>query len=140
VHLFIGALPGEVQTLPIIRWCWSDGRQVIVPVVGADRVMGHLFLTPETALARTRWGGLEPEGGEPADPVAVDVVLVPGVAFDRSGNRLGMGGGYYDRFLAGISAPKIALAHAFQIVEAVPVDERDQRVDAIVTPDEVVRV
>jgi len=140
VHLYIGALPGEVRTLPTIRWYHKNGRRVIVPVVGNDRVMRHVLLTPATPLARTRWGGLEPEGGAPADPLTADIILVPGVAFDRAGNRLGMGAGFYDRFLSAVTAPKIALAHVFQIVDAVPVDEHDQRVDAIVTPDEVIRV
>jgi len=138
-HLYIGALPGEVGTLSIIRWCWDDGRNVIVPVAGNDRVMRHLLLTPATSLARTRWGGLEPRDAEPADPLTADVVIVPGVAFDRAGNRLGMGGGFYDRFLSTVTVPKIALAHTFQIVQAIPVDGHDQRVDIIVTPDEVIR-
>jgi len=139
VHIYIGALPGEVRTLPIIRWCWDEGRNVIVPVVGKDGDMGHVFLAPATALATTRWGGLEPRDAEPADPLTADVVIVPGVAFDRSGNRLGMGGGFYDRFLSTVTTPKIALAHAFQIVDAVPVNSHDRRVDLIVTPDEVIR-
>ena len=67
-----------------------------------------------------------------------DLVLVPGLAFDRTGNRLGAGKGYYDRFLAGMKAPKIALAFAFQIVEPVPTAPHDQRVDMIVTEDEVI--
>ncbi|HPC44847.1 MAG TPA: 5-formyltetrahydrofolate cyclo-ligase [Candidatus Latescibacteria bacterium] len=139
VHIYIGALPGEVRTLPIIRWCWDEGRNVIVPVVGKDGDMGHVFLAPATALATTRWGGLEPRDAEPADSLTADVVIVPGVAFDRSGNRLGMGGGFYDRFLSTVTTPKIALAHAFQIVDAVPVNSHDRRVDLIVTPDEVIR-
>ena len=138
-HLYVGALPGEVRTLPIIRWCWEEGRTVIVPVAGNDRVMRHSLLSPATSLTRTRWGGLEPRDAEPADPLAADVVIVPGVAFDRAGNRLGMGGGFYDRFLSTVTVPKIALAHTFQIVQAIPVDGHDRRVDIIVTPDEVIR-
>ncbi|HOM57924.1 MAG TPA: 5-formyltetrahydrofolate cyclo-ligase, partial [Candidatus Latescibacteria bacterium] len=102
-HIYIGALPGEVRTLPIIRWCWKEGWNVIVPVAGNNRAMRHVFLTPATSLARTRWGGLEPRDAEPADPLTADVVIVPGVAFDRSGNRLGMGGGFYDRFLSAVT-------------------------------------
>lgn len=139
LHIYIGALPGEVRTLPIIRWCHDNGRKLVVPVVGKDGDMGHVFLAPATQLARTRWGGLEPRDAEPADPLTADVVIVPGVAFDRSGNRLGMGGGFYDRFLSTVATPKIALAHAFQIVQAVPVNSHDRRVDLIVTPDEVIR-
>jgi 5-formyltetrahydrofolate cyclo-ligase len=140
VHTYIGALPGEVLTLPLIRQCWAEGRSVIVPVAGENCAMRHQLLTPKTALARTRWGGLEPVGGAEADPLTADVVLVPGVAFDRMGNRLGMGGGFYDCFLAALATPTIALAHAFQIVDTVPVGPSDRRVHYVVTPKEVIQV
>ena len=84
-----------------------------------------------------RYGVLEPPEGEPvADPGADDIVLVPGVAFDRAGHRLGRGGGYYDRtFPPGRpGAPVLfGLAFDFQVVDAAPHDSRDCRMDAIVT-------
>ena len=74
-------------------------------------------------------------------PASLDVIVVPGVAFDRSGARLGRGGGYYDGFLAGLpgSRPvRVALAFDAQIVEGVPMEAHDQRVHVIVTPTEVI--
>ena len=77
---------------------------------------------------------------EPVDPQEVDLVLVPGVAFDRQGNRLGYGGGYYDRFLQQCAAPRVALAFATQLVDHVPTEPHDLRVHAVVTDEEVIRI
>ncbi len=63
---------------------------------------------------------------------------MPGLAFDHSGHRLGAGKGYYDRFLAQVQAPKIALAFAFQIVDKIPIEPHDQCIDVMVTENEVI--
>ena len=69
-----------------------------------------------------------------------DLVIVPLVAFDRQGNRLGYGGGYYDRFLAGNSyGQAIGLAYSFQEVESLPVEEHDQKLDLIITEKEIIK-
>ena len=86
---------------------------------------------------------LEPPSGAAVRPAAGDVVVVPGVAFDRAGGRLGRGRGYYDRaFPVGeADAPRlVGFAYAVQLVEHVPCDSRDRRVDAIVTEEGVHRV
>jgi len=69
----------------------------------------------------------------------VDVVVTPGLAFDREGNRLGYGGGYYDRYLQrmGRAAARVGIAFSLQIVDRVPAEPGDQRVDVIVTDQEV---
>ena len=140
VHTFVGALPGEVRTDALIAWCFAHGRTVIVPVVDrAAHALRHVRLERLDDLQRTSWGGLEPARGSPADPSDADLIIVPGLAFDRQGHRLGMGGGFYDRFLAGANAPTIAVAHSCQIVDFVPTDEGDVSVSLIVTPEEVIR-
>ena len=68
----------------------------------------------------------------------IDLVIVPGVAFDRHGYRLGRGGGHYDAWLVQVKAPRLGLAFAVQIVEAVPGADYDQTVDWIVTEREVI--
>lgn len=139
IHTYIGSLPGEVKTDALITWALKNGRTVAVPVVDRKtRELRHVRLETVETLERTSWGGLEPSEGTPVDPRLYHLVIVPGVAFDRAGHRLGMGGGYYDRFLAEVRLPTIGLAHRFQIVHSVPVDERDVRVSIIVTPDEVI--
>lgn len=86
-------------------------------------------------LARHRFGMLEPAPDLPvADPAALDVVLAPGVAFDRSGGRLGFGGGYYDRFLATTPALRVGVTYDNCLAQSLPCDEHDQRMHWIVTP------
>ncbi len=83
-------------------------------------------------FVRGPFGAREPAGGEVIPPREAAVVLVPGLAFDRAGARLGRGGGFYDRLLAdaACSAQRIAICFACQIVERVPVDPHDAEVDA----------
>jgi 5-formyltetrahydrofolate cyclo-ligase len=84
---------------------------------------------------------MEPSGGEVVAPDGVDVVVVPGVAFDRAGRRVGYGGGFYDRFLPRTrpGALAVAVAFALQVVDAVPHGGGDRGVQVIVTEDEVIR-
>ncbi len=82
-----------------------------------------------------------PRDGRPLVPRLIDLVIVPGLAFDTAGNRLGRGGGYYDRFLRRLrrSATTVGLAFDAQIVDAVPADDRDFGMDIIVTDRRVCR-
>jgi len=89
------------------------------------------------------WGIREPrpECCEPAPPDSIDFVLVPGLGFDASGGRLGYGGGFYDRLLVHVpeATPRVAAAFSMQLVEAVPMGERDKYVNAVVTEKGVLR-
>ena len=68
------------------------------------------------------------------EPAHINCVIVPGAAFDVQGGRLGLGGGYYDRFLPrAVNAVKVALACDFQLVEALPLEEHDAKIDAVIT-------
>jgi 5-formyltetrahydrofolate cyclo-ligase len=80
--------------------------------------------------------------GAVVDPGSIDVVVPPGVAFDRSGRRVGYGGGFYDRFLpmTGGTVPRIALAFDLQVLDAVPAGGSDRPVDAVVTESRVLRL
>ena len=108
-------------------------------------------LLPDNDLEWVEWNGdenalvtngkvLEPHGFAVRDLDAIDVVIVPALHIDRSGNRLGQGGGSYDRALARLEAWKIALVHHGEITnEPIPVESHDQRVNAAATPDLIVR-
>lgn len=132
----------EVLTDDLIRWCWGEGKRIVVPFcrlesreLTACRIDGFDELEPgHYGIRAPKEGLLRPvEGGE------IEVILVPAVAFDRRGYRVGYGGGYYDRFLpAAPQAAKIGVAFSSQIIEEIPVDVHDLPVDVIVTEREVI--
>ncbi len=133
------ALRYEVDTHELIRRILREGKQVAVPRVGAGNTLQHYFIDDFSALQTGAFGILEPplDSNRLAAVESFDLVLVPGLAFDRAGHRLGAGKGYYDRFLSGIQVPRIALAFGFQIVADIPIEPHDQRVDMIVTEEAV---
>jgi 5-formyltetrahydrofolate cyclo-ligase len=97
---------------------------------------------PGDATTTTWFGAEEPAGGEPIDPLALDVVVTPAVAFDRHGRRIGYGGGFYDRFFRRIrpDAVRLGVAAVLQVLdEDLPAGHFDMRVHLIVTPEETIR-
>lgn len=120
----------EVRTAPILRQARADGKRVAVPKI-TEGEMRFFWLTEETVIAEGFHGILEPQNGLPAhDPTAL--VLMPGLAFDASGNRMGYGGGYYDRFLAAEPQhPTVALCYDFQLLPSVLTQAHDIPVDAV---------
>ena len=122
----------EVRTAPILHRAWRDGKRVAVPRVNGER-MDFLWITPETVLAPGYGGIPEPvDGARADDPTAL--VLMPGLAFDPDGNRLGYGGGFYDRFLAQEPEhPTVALCYGFQLLPHLAVQAHDLPVDAVIS-------
>ena len=82
---------------------------------------------------------IEPQG-EPVDKNLMDLVIVPAVAFDGKGGRVGRGKGYYDRLLNGCNATKIVVGYPFQLIEEVPAEEHDIKMNYIVTPDKFIEI
>jgi 5-formyltetrahydrofolate cyclo-ligase len=130
----------EVETGPLIRALHEAGTRVALPRI-EGRDIAAIVYTPGDPVAPTGFGAMEPTAAEVVEPEEVDLVIVPGVAFERAGGRVGYGGGFYDRFLRRTrpEAVSIAIAFADQIVEAVPAGAADRLVDAVVTEDEVIR-
>ena len=129
----------EVVTLPIIETLIRQGKQVALPVCTQTRDLEARAILSLAEVVETGRFGLKEPGPE-APPVAaadLDLIVVPGVAFDTTGNRLGHGMGYYDRFLAraGSRSFKLALAYDFQIVPQVPAENHDIKMDALLTPE-----
>lgn len=119
----------EVRTEAIIRRAQEDGKRVAVPKVFGEE-MRFLWLGESSVLADGYHGIPEPVSGAVADdPTAL--VLMPGLAFDPQGHRLGYGGGFYDRFLDAEPHPTIALCYDFQLLPAVCVETHDKAVDAV---------
>ena len=124
----------EVRTVPILERALADGKRVAVPKVYADE-MRFIYLT-DLSLVETGYSGIpEPiaDGPEGDDPTAL--VLMPGLAFTREGQRIGYGGGFYDKFLAAEpNHPTVALCYDFQIVEQLPTEEYDIPVHEVIWP------
>jgi 5-formyltetrahydrofolate cyclo-ligase len=129
----------EVDTGPLVRRL-SEVMRIALPRTDSGELVAVAY-RPGDPVTLAGFGAMEPSGEEVVEPAAIDLVVVPGVAFDRRCARVGYGGGFYDRYLARTraDAPAIAVAFAVQLVEAVPQGHMDRRVDVIVTEDEVIR-
>lgn len=130
--LLYHSLKDEVDTHEFIRK-WSREKRILLPVVVGDDLELRLYTGPED-LKPGAYGIEEPTGELFTDYADIDFIAVPGVAFDRNGNRLGRGKGYYDRLLPRIpSAYKAGICFPFQLVEKVPAEPFDIRMDEIIT-------
>lgn len=132
------ALPGEVDVGSLGRVLLEAGKTLCLPSVDWElRTMAPAAVTSLSEGLVTRRHGVQepPEGAVRLDPHEVDLVLVPGLAFDEAGNRLGRGAGFYDRFLAhpALRATTCGVASEAQLVQCVPVEPHDRPLDAIVT-------
>jgi 5-formyltetrahydrofolate cyclo-ligase len=137
VGLYV-ALPGEVDLNDLEDVLAGTGRGICVPAFDPERGGYALAaVTPSTRYITAPFGLREPEDPEWVDPAAVDCIVVPGVAFDGAGHRVGHGGGHYDRMLAVTSALKIGAAFDFQVFDEVPAGSHDVMMDAVVTPTRV---
>lgn len=139
--IYISSKPGEVDTHVLIRSALALGKRVCVPVIEPEEKDLLLVEIRELEnLVQGPFGILEPVGGKRSRELvsAFDLAVAPGVAFDRSGHRIGFGKGYYDRLLALTTAPKIALAFGFQLVDTFPTLPHDVRMDYIITEDEII--
>lgn len=87
----------EVDTLEIIERAWRANKRIFVPVLFGRQEMFFREILPETTLQRNSYGLWEPESGDTISPRNLDVVITPTVAYDENCNRIGMGGGYFDR-------------------------------------------
>lgn len=114
-----------------------DANWAVPRIIEGQRMMIHPY--DPARLVRHRLDMLEPAADLPVvDPATLDVVLVPGVAFDRCGGRLGSGGGYYDRFLPTTPALRVGIAFDQCLAEELPYGEHDQRMDWVATPTEII--
>ncbi|HUD18962.1 MAG TPA: 5-formyltetrahydrofolate cyclo-ligase [Patescibacteria group bacterium] len=135
------SLPDEVDTKKIITALLLQKKTVVVPKVISKSVMSLYKITTLDDLAPGVFHILEPRNTGTIVPIStIDLFIVPGIAFDRQGNRLGRGRGYYDRLLRDIAVPKIGLAYDFQVIAEVPHSSYDVRVTAIVTELKTIKI
>lgn len=127
---------GEINTLPTLEGILRDGKRLYLPKVVKNETRFDFHPVKDLkSLAPGPFGILEPHGHKAAPWKELDMVLVPGLAFDRKGNRLGFGKGYYDRVLPllGKSTLIVGLGYSFQVVKQVPVTPEDVPMTALLT-------
>jgi 5-formyltetrahydrofolate cyclo-ligase len=141
IHSYL-PMRSEVDTRALLADALARGKGVVVPiVVPRAEELAHAWLESldAGALVAGSFGTFNPRQQRAAAPGDWDLTIVPLLAFDRQGYRLGYGKGYYDRLLAAARTTKIGVAFAAQEVAALPVEAHDVRLDWIVTEREVIR-
>lgn len=132
----------EVDTSLLVRAALENGKRVILPrtIKSERRLATHIVTDIDRDLKPGAYGIMEPLPElQEAAANEIEFVVVPGLVFDRAGNRIGYGGGYYDRFLPQLHrAAKVAVAFDLQLVKRVPAESMDRPVDYIVTEKEVI--
>ena len=126
--------PDEIQLNELFAACFADKKILAIPFIIGKGEMQAVEVPSLDALEVGDFGILTVKSGKFIAPAQIDCVIVPGAAFDKNFNRLGLGGGYYDRFLPKTDAKKVAFAYDFQLVESLPTEPHDAKIDAILTP------
>ncbi|GAA4359734.1 5-formyltetrahydrofolate cyclo-ligase [Kangiella marina] len=135
-------IAGEISCLPIIEYALSLGKKCYVPKIrsGRKRSMWFLPYTGRDSVEKGKYGILEPvaSSSKAIAPSELSLVFMPLVAFDGTGNRLGMGGGYYDTVFSDMPTDKrpllIGLAYNLQKISKVPTEQWDLKMDGVITP------
>ncbi len=136
--LFFAAFKSEVETAPMIRQALISGKRVILPKVAGRELSLFEIKDFDKDVSLGSWNIPEPRETMPAQVTDVDLVVVPGAAFDEQGNRIGYGAGFYDKLLASFRGSTVAIAYEVQIVHSVPIDSHDVPVQKIVTEKRVI--
>lgn len=127
-------LGNETDTALIAEEACRKGKKVVLPVTNGEtgEITAYL-VNSDTRYKKGAFSVDEPQNCEPADVNLTDVIIVPGVAFDRYGNRIGFGKGCYDMFLNGVKAVKVGFCYEFQVLEKIPGEQHDIKMDYIFT-------
>ena len=143
VVMLFASFRSEVDTLPVIEHALGKNKTVILPRVDRKNRRLKLYNVKSTSELVTGYMGI-PEPAEDRErevqASGIEMVLMPGLAFDPAGNRIGYGGGYYDRLVDGMDPkpPLVAVAYEEQIVDRVPAEDHDILVDIIITDERVI--
>lgn len=136
------SMKGEADLDPLIRQALADGKEIYIPVCLPEKQMEAGRLLSMDHFKKGPYGLRDlPDGYEVISPEALDLVLVPGVACTKEGIRLGMGAGYYDRYLSHVPFEKrVVILWDFQVIADIPFEPFDQKMAQIVTEKRVVSV
>jgi len=130
------AFDNEVDTRLAFEGCRAEGRTLAFPKISGPRSMIFMQVSHYEEMVPNKWGIPEPTDASPQVLTDdLDLVVVPGVAFDRNGHRLGFGAGYYDRLLQKLrpEVMTVGFAYGFQVVDRLPAAGHDQRLKRIIT-------
>ncbi|MBQ3849741.1 MAG: 5-formyltetrahydrofolate cyclo-ligase [Clostridia bacterium] len=129
----------ELDILPAVEKLRKIGVKPVFPLCVENGGLRLFIPAKENGFKVGAYGILEPneETAQEIEAEELDAILLPAIGFDRNGYRLGQGGGYYDRLLAKTDCLRIAVGFNCQLMESIPVEDTDQRVDIVVTPDEI---
>ena len=137
--LFCG-MDAEPDTSRLFAPLLARGKRIVLPRMLPGRQMEVRQFYPDHPLAMHPFGILEPDECSPLiAPEDIDLVLVPALCYDKKGFRLGMGGGYYDRWLTRYSGPAMGLCREGLLQNALPFEPHDRPVDVVITPTQVIR-
>ena len=141
VHIFLPILSKlEIDTWPIIHGLWAQNIQVVSPVMNhQENALSSWLLTKETRIESNKWSVPEPVRSSKVDDKEIQVIVVPLLACDKSGFRVGYGSGYYDRFIASLEHEilKIGLSFFPPIDQISDLDPWDIPLDYCISPDEI---
>lgn len=132
--------PPEVNTYPIIRRAWLEGKTVAVPKCFPEANVMHFYELKEFTQLENVFRDLyepNPHVTTQVSPNEIGCLIVPGLAFTKNGYRLGFGGGYYDRYLVQYNGPTVSLAFDCQIIQEIPKETHDLPVSKIITNKDV---
>ena len=132
VVLLYYSMDDEVYTHDFVEKHYKT-KTILLPCVDGDDLILRQYLGIESMKAGEQFGILEPVGKEFNDLEKIDLMIIPGVAFDEEKNRLGRGRGFYDRLLKTVNATKIGVCFDFQIVEQVPTEDFDVKMDVVIS-------
>jgi 5-formyltetrahydrofolate cyclo-ligase len=137
IHIYLPiANKNEINTWPLIHGLWEMDKKVVVPIMQEEFKLRTALLTPETKVTENKWKVPEPKNPEFIDAGKIDLSFIPLLVFDRAGNRIGYGQGYYDRFIEELREDtlKIGLSYFEPIDLNFSVDPWDQVMDGCITP------
>ena len=134
-------IAGEADLIPLVKEARESGKRVVFPLARRSTATLAFFeVRGASELRPGAYGVPEPPAGErgPVPAGQIDLLVLPGLAFDLRGRRLGFGGGYYDRFLGETPRPAVGVAFESQICESLPAEDHDRGVDLVVTEARVI--
>ena len=131
IGLFM-SLDHEIDTVPLIEELLKVGKNIYLPRTEGDVIQFYQINSlDELEISPDRYKVRQPKGGQVVDPLILEVIVCPGVAFDKNNNRMGHGKGYYDKYLSRCPAYKIGTCYKEQLLDEIPVTDNDIKMDIV---------